>query len=176
MKRTHMRIEITPQFLKSQGLSPSFPERFWQKVDVRGPNECWIWIAALRTGGYGCIQKGAKGEGVITASRASWILHHGEIPDGLHCLHNCPGGDNPACVNPAHLWLGTHTENDIDRDNKQRQARGEQHGRAKFTVSKVLQIRWLYSKGFFQKTIAKQFRTSQQQISDLILRKTWRHI
>ena len=85
--------------------------RFWPKVDKSGA--CWLWTAAARNG-YGQLRVGAR---IIQSHRVSWELHHGPIPEGLHVLHTC---DNPSCVNPDHLWLGTHGENMADRDAKGR--------------------------------------------------------
>ena len=98
--------------------------RFWNKVDKSGV--CWLWTASTRYG-YGRLKVGARR---IQAHRVSWELHHGPIPEGLCVLHNCPGGDNPTCVNPAHLWLGTNQDNAADRDAKGR------HGNTKKTHCK----------------------------------------
>ena len=86
-------------------------QRFWEKV--LKTESCWIWVGCKQSG-YGFIF------GVGGAHRAAWKLLRGEIPDGMEVLHNCPGGDNPACVNPAHLWLGTHADNMRDMKEKGR--------------------------------------------------------
>jgi hypothetical protein len=102
---------VTPEFLESQGLSKTFPARFFSKVNAT--YSCWTWTGATARG-YGHIGRAGRGSGNITANRASWILHFGPIPIGLEVLHDCPGGDNSLCVNPAHLWLGTHSDNISD--------------------------------------------------------------
>jgi hypothetical protein len=100
-------------------------ERFWEKVDVRGPDECWEWTASCNKWGYGHFRwNGTMGK----AHRVSWELEHGEPPpprgSGLEVCHTC---DNPPCVNPAHLWLGTSQENAQDRQAKGRGYNGRNH-------------------------------------------------
>lgn len=97
----------------------SLADRFWLKV-VKTPC-CWLWTGYRKTAdGYGSIGSGGKNGQVIKAHRVSWEIHNGAIPDGLHVLHNCPGGDMPACVNPNHLWLGDHDANMKDMWRKLR--------------------------------------------------------
>lgn len=87
---------------------------FWPKVDKSG--ECWIWKAG-KSAGYGMASMNRR---LRHAHAIAWELTNGPIPDGLDVLHNCPGGDNKACVNPAHLWLGTQRDNTIDWYRKTR--------------------------------------------------------
>ena len=85
--------------------------RFWEKIDKNG--KCWEWLG-WKVKGYGRI----KVNNIKTlAHRVSWNLHYGDIPKGLYVLHKC---DNPPCVNPKHLWLGTQLDNMRDRDKKGR--------------------------------------------------------
>lgn len=86
---------------------------FWPKVDKSG--ECWIWTATKTRDGYGAVKVMYRPR---TAHSVSWELANGPIPDGLIVCHNCPGGDNPSCVNPAHLFLGTYSDNQNDRWDK----------------------------------------------------------
>ena len=95
---------------------PPTEELFWAKVDKRGTNECWLWMGS-KTRGYGSFN--AK-DGPKLAHRFSYSLHYGPIPDEMCVCHNCPGKDNPSCVNPAHLWLGTHQQNMADMAIKHR--------------------------------------------------------
>lgn len=94
-------------------------ERFWDKVDKSGgENACWNWTAAKLPHGYGKLQS-------MLSHRASWKIHFGEIPSGLLVCHKC---DNPSCVNPNHLFLGTHKQNTQDMVKKGRAACGDRHG------------------------------------------------
>jgi hypothetical protein len=92
--------------------------RFWAKVKLGSPNECWEWQGGSYANGYGSFRLGGPNTG---AHRASWILSHGDIPNGLHVCHKC---DNPKCVNPAHLWLGTIRQNYDDMVAKGRRRSG----------------------------------------------------
>lgn len=86
------------------------PERFWTYTE-RAANGCLIWIGAKNKNGYGSFAINGKTE---TASRVAYLLSKGEIPKNLFVLHRC---DNPLCVEPCHLFLGTHQDNMKDRDN-----------------------------------------------------------
>lgn len=99
-------------------------DRFWPKVEKPPAAGCWRWMGSLNQDGYGQI--GFTSRKLIHAHRAAWLLTHGEIPRGLQVLHTC---DNPPCVNPAHLWLGTHADNMADASRK-----GRLRGRTKRAV------------------------------------------
>jgi hypothetical protein len=91
-------------------------DRFWEKV-VKGI-ECWLWIGATTRRGYGAIHAAPPSRKILVASRVSWEIHYGAIPDGLFVCHRC---DVPACVRPDHLFLGTDKENKADMMAKGRQ-------------------------------------------------------
>lgn len=100
----------------------SVEERFWAKVNKNGPTvrgplgPCWVWTAHLDEHGYGQFM--LRTRKIARAPRFAWGLTNGEIPDGLHTLHRC---DNPACVRPEHLFLGSRRDNALDMMSKGRQ-------------------------------------------------------
>lgn len=103
-------------------------ERFWLKVDRSNPDGCWLWIAAVDGKGYGLLAEktpGSKRVRVHKAHRYSWELVHGPIFGGLFVLHRC---DTPECVNPDHLFLGTHADNMRDMVAKGRWKGGRKRG------------------------------------------------
>lgn len=89
--------------------------RFWNNVKIK-KNKCWEWIGSKDGKGYGTISSGYK-KSPVKAHRISWEIHFGEIPEGLFVLHAC---DNPGCVNPNHLMVGSQQANAIDMSKKGR--------------------------------------------------------
>jgi HNH endonuclease len=159
-------IEITAEYLASQGLSPSFETRFWKKVKKVSPEECWIWTASFAHCGYGQI---IKTHGFpIRAHRASWILHRGPIPKGLYVCHKC---DNPPCVNPEHLFLGTQKDNSDDKIRKGRFYVGEPRKGELNPLSK------LHATGNVTcREIAKMFNMYDGNIRKIVRRELWDHV
>ncbi len=145
---------------------PTPEQRFWPKVDKTGNKGCWQWTSTLDYTGYGRFHVSPQQRGAM-AHRYSYELHYGSIPEGFDCLHKC---DNPACVNPDHLFLGTHQDNMTDMVKKGRVAK-------KLTKQDVLNIRQLYtSRKWRQKEIAKRYNVHQSHISYIVNYKYWKHI
>jgi len=149
-------------------LIKSLAERFWSKVR-KGPG-CWEWTGT-KSSGYGYIIRGATGTKSERAHRVSWELHMGSSPGALHVCHKC---DNPGCVNPDHLFLGTMSENILDAYNKGRKVKGENHPWARLGLADVLKIREAVSNGDSQRNIAKAMGVTQTTISMIARRETWR--
>ena len=144
--------------------------RFWSKVK-KTPNGCWEWTASLANYGYGQFYWKGKPE---RAHRLTFIEVNGEIPEGMYVLHKC---DNPCCVNPNHLFLGTHQDNMDDMLKKSRNARGETNGQSKLKESEVSDIRAEYRDGgITQYDLAAYYKVDQSQISYVINNKTWKHL
>lgn len=161
--------------------------RFWKFVRKDGANGCWRWIGTKSGGswvghGYGQLWHNGR---MRNAHRVSWELHHGVIPAGLCVLHKC---DVPECVNPNHLFLGTHADNAHDRDGKGRTSkgdkhfshtrpelclRGEKHGMTKLTEA---QMRAIEASGLPRKELAAQFGVSKATVANIKRHKTWRHL
>lgn len=145
--------------------------RFWRNVIMGGQEECWEWQARTNAAGYGVFRVVSNTE---LAHRFSWQLVFGPIPDGLCCLHRC---DNPRCVNPSHLFLGTRGENNKDRAEKGRTRSGPQAGEdnnhAKLTRTDIIEIRKSYESGRSQGEIAELHGTTQSTISRIVRNKAW---
>ena len=151
---------------------PTVPidQRFWKYVDKRGPNDCWNWTGAMIYSGYGLIGSKGKTKG---AHRVSYEINIGPILEDMFVCHSC---DNPSCVNPAHLWLGTPLDNTQDAVKKGLMPLGEKNGRAKLTRSNVIEIRKLSKRGKSLREIAELFSVSVPCVWAIIHKKNWKHV
>lgn len=155
--------------------------RFWSHVDNSG--ECWLWIGAHTRNGYGSAHAPGHGGKTLLAHRVAWELTYGPIPDGMNVCHNCPAGDRPDCVNPAHLFLGSQAENIHDMIGKQRQAPGaakarvgRANGRAVLTESAIREIRARAASGHVNTSaLAREYRVSDATINRIVERRSWAH-
>lgn len=174
-------------------------KRFWIKVDKRGPDECWPWMALLCRWGYGKFWIGPDRAGTtLIAHRVAFLLHHGYDPFPLLACHSCDSryqaGDSSyrKCCNGAHLFTGTHADNMADMIAKGRAfpndkrwqrvhpellPRGSNHHNSILTERDVIAIRSRFaSDKVSQSELAVEFRTTQANISKIILRVNWSHI
>lgn len=146
--------------------------RFWSKV--RFSIDCWEWQAATNEHGHGMFRpEGQRTGPAIKAHRLAWELAHGEAPGDLKVLYKC---DNPPCVNPAHLFLGTQADNVADMHAKGRGNIGSVNGRALLTEAKVIEIRERVAAGERQKVVGEELGISPASVSQIVNRKSWRHV
>ena len=160
--------EIAPKEEQLKRLKLSF-----DKYVIRNENGCWDWKGSLSKK-YGSLQYGGKYKS-ISAHRASWLIHKGEIPTGIFICHTC---DNPICTNPEHLFLGTAIDNvrDMIKKGRKRILRGEKANGAKLTEKEVIKIKELLQDNKSLTFIAKIFGVHIVTIHDIKYKKTWNHI
>ena len=153
-----------------------FQRRFWEKVDTSNATlfSCWNWRGGPIEG-YGQIRLDYPG-GLVRSHRVAYELFISPILPGKLVCHHC---DNPRCVNPCHLFLGTIQDNMNDRNQKGRTAHllGELNGEAKLNASQVLEIRHKYAQGnITYRVLAQKYGLSFGHIGDIVKRKAWRHL
>lgn len=145
--------------------------KFWPRVKKDNPDLCWSWMKYKDKNGYGDFQfcyLGIKYR--YRAHRTSYELTKGVIPNDLIVCHKC---DNPTCVNPNHLFTGTHQDNCDDKINKGRQAIAEINGRSKLNWLLVNEIRCKYESGFSIKELSGNYNISTDQIINIIKNDSW---
>jgi hypothetical protein len=146
---------------------------FWNKVSKRGENDCWEWKGWRKPGtNYGLVRINGR---QLRVHRVSWIIKFGEILKGMCVCHHC---DNPACVNPKHLFLGTHSDNMRDMWNKGRKShKGELHPYAKLKKTDVFKIRKMYKGRYGQLAeLGRKFDVSPEPIGLIVKNYRWTHL
>lgn len=141
----------------------SVEDRFWSKVDIKGEDECWNWTPSKNNGEYGRFWIGGS---YIKAHRLSYEITFNIIPRGLCVCHKC---DNPSCVNPKHLFLGTVGDNNRDIRNKGRYSdrNGVGNGNHKLTTDDVRVIKHMLTNGASLRKIARVVGVSTWPIKNI---------
>lgn len=158
-------------------------ERFWKYAVKLGTDECWQWIGAKKTTGYGHLSFGTKNERFyIYTHRLSFLIHKGSIPsDRPYVRHRC---NNPECWNPSHLLPGSHAENmqDMARSGRSNAGKnfpsfqGELHHQAKLNTEQVREIRRRLACGDSRRVLAREFGVSRTAIKLIEVGKNWRGV
>jgi hypothetical protein len=151
-------------------------ERFWMRVDRSGGADgCWPWLGQISTSGHPYGRFYSQRRKYWLAHRLSWHLTNGPIPEGLFVMHRC---DNPRCVNPSHLQLGTHAENmaDASRKGRMRGLQGTASPAAKLTDDAVREIRRAHAAGEPDADLARRFGISKTHVGRVVRGLVWRHV
>jgi DNA-binding transcriptional regulator YiaG len=167
-------LQYREEGMPAKGQKKPLAERFWSKLDKRGPDECWPWLGC-KCRGYGQI---LHENGKYIGAHVAALIVAGRYIEGMDVLHNC---NNPECVNERHLRNGTHQENmqDAIRAGTFRhrpQGKGEKHSLHILTECDVKQIRRWASVGLSHGEVAKAFGVARKTVSKVVSRETWDHV
>lgn len=150
---------------------------FWERAEKGDEDQCWLWRGSFNHKGYGKLGFTQRVSGryiSICAHRLSYRLFRGKMPKNICVLHDC---DNPPCVNPKHLFLGTNGDNVADMVQKGRQAKGVKKWGAKFSEDQVREIRRCYAAGeASQKELAAEYGVETGTMCHLLQKHTWAHV
>lgn len=171
---------VTPDYKARKLGKPTMDlwTRIYSRVKINEETGCWEWQGCKRSG-YGRTIIGSRTDGTRRTEcthRISYMLNYGEIPKGMEVCHKC---DNPSCINPDHLFLGTYKDNAMDCLNKGRMynPKGEKQGRSKLKEVDVATAREEYLKGeVSSRELAKRYNVSRKTMWDALTGKTWKHV
>lgn len=149
------------------GHKQDLKKRLLAKISVNEETNCWEWMGTRNGNGYGILQVSGK---TLRVSRVAFEVFHNKCLGSLYACHKC---DNPPCINPDHLFAGTHQQNLADSSHKFRMHFGEEHGMAKLKNEDVLEIRASPLSG---RKMAEKFNVSEGCVSVIRSRKAWPHI
>ena len=143
-------------------------------AEIKRKTDCWQWQKGKDKDGYALITYKGK---TVRVTRLIKSLYDGEFPKEMFCCHTC---DNPSCINPDHIFIGSAKENSRDREKKHRgrtqNQLGEKNHAAILTENVVLEIRKLHQEGMKECDIVRKFKLNQGTVSKILLRKRWKHI
>jgi hypothetical protein len=173
LRELHRQESDTPSY------EQKFRERFWGRIDVGGPDDCWEWQGHRKHYGHGeTMYRNRR----IGAHRMAYILEVGPVDSETFVCHHC---DNPPCCNPRHLFAGTAADNYRDMVNKGRRGvlppdanrcRGEEHRSARFTEETVRECRELAAQGWSYRALARRYGVTPRAATLVARRETWKHV
>lgn len=154
------------QFKKATTKSLAY--KVWNRANRQHPDDCWEWMGHIGRTGYGILKHEGRPQ---LAHRLVFQLAGRDLPPDMCACHTC---DNRKCINPNHLFVGSSTDNNRDRDSKGRQAKGERGGRAKLTEKQVIEIRQRQSNGEKIASLSREFGVSWAAIKFVVNGTNWR--
>jgi DNA-binding XRE family transcriptional regulator len=174
---TRWKIHGDPLIFKSARKQDrkALTELFWRAVDIRSEDECWLWQNAIDEDGYGRANwYTVRGKRVRIAHRIAYEIFYKVEPGELQVCHKC---DNPPCVNPHHLFLGTNKDNHADKKAKGRAPKGGRNWSSAFYDKHIPEVRRLrFEEKLTNKQIAQRYGVSESTISHICTGRSWKHV